>query len=41
MVDTGELGEILQITAYTMCNLSHNGSHALDAMRFLVNQRRR
>ena len=37
MVDTGELGVILQITAYTMCNLSHNGSHALDAMRFLVN----
>lgn len=37
MVDEGELGEILQITAYTMCNLSHNGSHALDAMRFLVN----
>ena len=37
MVDAGELGEILQITAYTMCNLSHNGSHALDAMRFLVN----
>lgn len=36
MVDEGELGEILQITAYTMCNLSHNGSHAIDAMRFLV-----
>ena len=36
MVDAGELGEILQITAYTHCNLSHNGSHAIDAMRFLV-----
>ena len=36
MVDEGELGEILQITAYTQCNLSHNGSHAIDAMRYLV-----
>ena len=36
MVNEGELGEILQITAYTQCNLSHNGSHAIDAMRYLV-----
>ncbi|MDE0078250.1 MAG: Gfo/Idh/MocA family oxidoreductase [Caldilineaceae bacterium] len=36
MVDEGELGEILQITAYAQCNLSHNGSHAIDAMRYLV-----
>ena len=36
MVDEGELGEILQITAYARCNLSHNGSHAIDAMRYLV-----
>ncbi len=36
MVDEGELGEILQITAYTQCNLSHNGSHAIDAMRYLA-----
>ena len=36
MVDAGELGAILQVTAYTMCNLSHNGSHAIDAMRYLV-----
>ena len=36
MVEEGELGEILQITAYTQCNLSHNGSHAIDAMRYLV-----
>ena len=36
MVDEGELGEILQITAYTQCNLSHNGSHSIDAMRYLV-----
>ncbi len=37
MVDEGELGEILQITAYTRCGLSHSGSHSIDAMRFLVN----
>lgn len=37
MVDEGELGEILQITAYAQCSLSHSGSHAIDAMRFLVN----
>ena len=36
MVDEGELGEILQITAYAQCNLSHNGSHAIDAMRYLA-----
>ena len=36
MVEEGELGEILQITAYAQCNLSHNGSHAIDAMRYLV-----
>ena len=36
MVDEGELGEILQITAYAQCNLSHNGSHSIDAMRYLA-----
>ena len=32
----GELGELLQITAYAECHLSHNGSHAIDTMRYLV-----
>ena len=36
MVDEGELGEILQITAYAQCNLSHNGSHAIDTMNYLA-----
>lgn len=36
MVEEGELGELLQITAYTQCNLSSNGSHAIDTMRYLV-----
>ena len=37
MAQAGELGELLQITAYTECYISHNGSHALDTMRYLVN----
>ena len=37
MVEEGELGEILQITAYAhVQSFSHNGSHAIDAMRYLV-----
>ena len=36
MVQEGELGEILQITAYAECHISHNGSHAIDTMRYLV-----
>lgn len=36
MVQGGELGEILQITAYAECHISHNGSHAIDTMRYLV-----
>ena len=36
MVEDGQLGEILQITAYAQCNLSHNGSHAIDTMRYLA-----
>ena len=36
MVQDGELGEILQITAYAECYISHNGSHAIDTIRYLV-----
>ena len=36
MAQQGELGELLQITAYTECYISHNGSHAIDTMRYLV-----
>lgn len=36
MVQAGELGEILQITVYAQCYLSHNGSHSIDAMRYLI-----
>jgi len=36
MIDAGELGEILQITAYGQCGLSHNGSHLIDTVRYLA-----
>ncbi len=36
MAQEGELGDLLQITAYTECYISHNGSHAIDTMRYLV-----
>ncbi|MFH1567361.1 MAG: Gfo/Idh/MocA family oxidoreductase [Gemmatimonadota bacterium] len=32
----GELGQVLQVTALAQCNLSHNGSHAIDTIRFLA-----
>ena len=35
MIQQGDLGEILQVTAYAQCHLSHNGSHAIDTMRYL------
>ena len=36
MAQEGKLGDLLQITAYTECYISHNGSHAIDTMRYLV-----
>lgn len=36
MIENGELGDILQITGYTQCGLSHNGSHAIDTIRYLA-----
>ena len=36
MIESGDLGDILQITAYTQCGLSHNGSHAIDTIRYLA-----
>ena len=36
IIDSGELGGILQVTAYAQCPLSANGSHMLDAIRFLA-----
>lgn len=36
MIDAGELGTLLQITAYGQCGLSHNGSHLIDSVRYLA-----
>lgn len=36
LIDQGELGEIVQVTAYASCGLSHNGSHLLDTIRYLA-----
>ncbi|MEC8932998.1 MAG: Gfo/Idh/MocA family oxidoreductase, partial [Candidatus Latescibacterota bacterium] len=36
LIDDGELGEVLQVTAYAQCGLSHNGSHAIDTIRYLA-----
>ena len=32
----GELGELLQVTVYAQCSLSHNGSHAIDILRYMA-----
>lgn len=36
LIEAGELGEILQVTAYGHCGLSHNGSHLIDTVRYLA-----
>lgn len=36
MIAAGELGDLLQITAYGQCGLSHNGSHLIDTVRYLA-----
>ena len=36
ILESGELGRVLQITAHFPCSISHNGSHLLDAIRFLA-----
>ena len=36
LIETGALGDILQVNAFGQCGLSHNGSHLIDAVRFLA-----
>ena len=36
MIENGELGDILQVTAYGQCGLSHNGSHLIDIVRYMA-----
>jgi predicted dehydrogenase len=35
-IDEGELGDILQVNVHGQCGLSHNGSHAIDVLRYLA-----
>lgn len=36
LIEAGELGQILQVTGYGQCGLSHNGSHLIDIVRYLA-----
>ena len=36
LIDKGELGQILQVTGYAQCGLSHNGSHLIDVVRYMA-----
>ena len=36
MIDDGELGDLLQVNIHAQCGLSHNGSHAIDTLRYLA-----
>lgn len=36
LIEDGELGDLLQITALCECGLSHNGSHIIDTIRYLA-----
>jgi len=36
MIEAGEIGKVLQITAYGNASISHNGSHLLDLVRYLA-----
>ena len=35
-IDEGEFGDILQVNVHGQCGLSHNGSHAIDILRYLA-----
>ena len=36
MIEAGDLGDILQVTAYSPSGISHNGSHVIDILRYLA-----
>lgn len=36
LIDAGEIGDVLQVTVYAQCGLSHNGSHAIDILRYMA-----
>ena len=39
MIEEGELGDIVQVTGYGQCGLSHNGSHLIDIVRYMAGGR--
>ena len=36
IIESGELGDVLQVTAHFPCGLSSNGSHLIDTIRYLA-----
>ena len=36
LIDEDEIGNVLQVTVYAQCGLSHNGSHAIDILRYMA-----
>ncbi len=36
LIDGGEIGRVVQVTAYGRATISHNGSHMLDLVRYLA-----
>ncbi|HIE51726.1 MAG TPA: Gfo/Idh/MocA family oxidoreductase [Armatimonadetes bacterium] len=36
LIAAGEIGSVLNITAYLHCNISHNGSHLMDIVRYFA-----
>jgi predicted dehydrogenase len=36
LIDAGEIGPVVQVTAYGRSGISHNGSHLLDLVRYLT-----
>ncbi len=39
MIEEDELGDIVQVTGYGQCGLSHNGSHLIDIVRYMAGGR--
>lgn len=39
LIEAGELGNLLQVTGYGQCSLSHNGSHLIDTVCYLAGGR--
>ena len=38
IIESGDLGDVLQVTAHFSCGLSSNGSHLIDTIRYLAGE---